>query len=96
MKTTDGRKVLMNKDDDDGHDDRVVDTVCDDNCGLLNKVSGSMFSTNLLCTETGRGEAVCVKRCEDVSQDVSRDVSRDQELQGVYSRQMKDRGLVLE
>ena len=95
MKTTDGRKMLMSKDDDDGHGDRVVDRVYDDNLGTNKKVSGVMIQSNMLCTETGHDEAVCVDVSRDVSRDVCRDVSRNQEHQGVYSRQMKARGLVL-
>ena len=95
MKTTDGRKMLMKRDDDDGQGDRMVDRVYHDNLGLNKKVSGVMIKNNLLCTETGRDDAVCVDVNRDVSRDVCRDVSRNQEHQDVYSRQMKAKDLVL-
>ena len=69
VRTDDGRSMMRDTDDDDGHDDRVVDTVCEDNRGILDKVSGSLVNTNLLCTETGRGEVVCVRGCDGVDQD---------------------------
>ena len=89
MRADDERSMMRDTDDDDGHDDKVVDTVCDDNLGILDKVSGSLVNTNLLCTETVRGDIVCVRGCEDSS--------RDQELQekDVYNRQGEEKGLVL-
>ena len=61
MMTGSGRILLGNTDDDGGQYDRVRDKVCADDRGLPNKVSGNTNNTNLLCTETGWGEVVCVR-----------------------------------